>query len=182
MEGCRSRSTESTRVYRDPDAAEAGDFLRLFDEAFDRVRPTAVVAYGGDRLTYDILARSRRRSAATVFTLTISNTAALPLSPTWTLSSFPQFAADHYLNTLRLRCTVLPNLVDLSVYASNDQISLCDLRQSVTGEGVFPFVRIADEIGRRRPDIPILVVESRGPREFSSPVGSICGAMATSTS
>jgi glycosyltransferase involved in cell wall biosynthesis len=29
-------------------------------------------------------------------------------------------------------------------------------------KGVFAFARIADELGRRRPDIPLLVVESRG--------------------
>jgi hypothetical protein len=29
-------------------------------------------------------------------------------------------------------------------------------------KGLYPFARIADELGRRRPDIPILVVESRG--------------------
>ena len=33
-------------------------------------------------------------------------------------------------------------------------------------KGVYPFVRIAQELGRRRPDIPLLVVESRGTREM----------------
>jgi Glycosyltransferase like family/Glycosyl transferases group 1 len=32
-------------------------------------------------------------------------------------------------------------------------------------KGVYPFVRIAQELGRRRPDIPLLVVESRGTRQ-----------------
>ena len=31
-------------------------------------------------------------------------------------------------------------------------------------KGVYAFARIADELGRRRPDIPLLVVESRGTR------------------
>ncbi len=31
-------------------------------------------------------------------------------------------------------------------------------------KGVYPFVRIAQELGRRRPEIPFLVVESRGHR------------------
>ena len=32
-------------------------------------------------------------------------------------------------------------------------------------KGVYPFARIAHELGRRRPDIPLLVVESRGTKE-----------------
>ena len=35
----------------------------------------------------------------------------------------------------------------------------------VVEKGVGPFVRIAQELGRRRPDIPFLVVESRGDRK-----------------
>jgi len=31
-------------------------------------------------------------------------------------------------------------------------------------KGLYPFARIADELGRRRPEIPLLVVESRGTR------------------
>ncbi len=33
-----------------------------------------------------------------------------------------------------------------------------------TAKGVYPFARIAAELGRRRPDIPLLIVESRGKR------------------
>jgi hypothetical protein len=32
-------------------------------------------------------------------------------------------------------------------------------------KGVYAFARIAHELGRRRPDIPLLVVESRGTKE-----------------
>ena len=42
-------------------------------------------------------------------------------------------------------------------------------------KGAYPFVRIAQELGRRRPDIPLLVVESRGTRRRSSPAGSGLG-------
>jgi glycosyltransferase involved in cell wall biosynthesis len=38
-------------------------------------------------------------------------------------------------------------------------------------KGVGPFVRIAQELGRRRPDIPFLVVESRGNRQNLSAIG-----------
>jgi glycosyltransferase involved in cell wall biosynthesis len=41
----------------------------------------------------------------------------------------------------------------------------------VPAKGVGPFVRIAQELGRRRPDIPLLVVESRGDRRNLSTLG-----------
>ncbi len=41
----------------------------------------------------------------------------------------------------------------------------------VLEKGVCPFVRIAQELGRRRPEIPFLVVESRGDRRTLSALG-----------
>jgi glycosyltransferase involved in cell wall biosynthesis len=38
-------------------------------------------------------------------------------------------------------------------------------------KGVYPFVRIAHELGRRRPDIPLLVVEGRGTRAHLAACG-----------
>jgi hypothetical protein len=38
-------------------------------------------------------------------------------------------------------------------------------------KGVFPFARMAAELGRRRPDIPLLVVESRGKRAMLAACG-----------
>ena len=40
--------------------------------------------------------------------------------------------------------------------------ALCHVHQPCAEKGVYAFARIAHELGRRRPDIPLLVVESRG--------------------
>ncbi len=156
------------RLYREPDATETHDFLRLFEETFARLRPSVVVAYGGDRLTCEILARSRRRGVSTVFTIhnfqyhnrtTFADVDAI-IVPS-------RFAADHYRDSLGLHCSVIPNVVDLErVRVESPAPRYATLINPSLEKGVFPFVRIADELGRRRPDIPLLVVESRGTEEI----------------
>ncbi len=52
-----------------PDPFEAAEFLRLFEATRRRFRPDVLVTYGGDPLTREVLARSRRAGIATVFAL-----------------------------------------------------------------------------------------------------------------
>src|SRR5262249_48889641 len=73
------------------------------------------------------------------------------------------FAADHYRRTLGLDCKVLSNIVDLGrVRAETHSPRYLTFVTPSHEKGVYAFARIADELGRRRPDIPILVVEGRG--------------------
>lgn len=74
-----------------------------------------------------------------------------------------RFAAEHYRVALGLGCTVLPNLVDFPrVRAPDRQPTYAVFVNSTVEKGVAVFARIADELGRRRPDIPFLVVEAKG--------------------
>jgi glycosyltransferase involved in cell wall biosynthesis len=74
-----------------------------------------------------------------------------------------RFAASYYRRSLDLTCTVLPYLmaVDRFKVASREPRYVTFVNPSHE-KGVFAFARIADELGRRRPDIPLLVVEGRG--------------------
>jgi len=155
---------EPTHSYRPPDDEEIRSFFRLFHDVVARFQPTVLLTYGGDRLTRTLLSDARRRGMATVFTLhnfaygdpnAFANVDVI-LVPS-------QFAADHYRRTLGLECRVLSNLVETSriLAPRRDPKYLTFVNPSLE-KGVYPFVRIADELGRRRPDIPILVVESRG--------------------
>ena len=74
-----------------------------------------------------------------------------------------KYAASYYLEYLSLSCSVLPNLIDKRrlVCEHTERKFLIFVNPSIE-KGVYAFARIADELGRRRPDIPILVVESRG--------------------
>jgi len=61
-----------------------------------------------------------------------------------------------------LECHCLPNLVDFDrARAANREPAYIAFINPSHEKGVFAFARIADELGRTRPDIPLLVVESR---------------------
>ncbi len=147
-----------------PDAAEAGDFLRLFEAAMERFRPDVVVGYGGDRLARTVFAGARARGATTVFALhNFQYHRPEPFANFDAVIVPSQFAADYYREALELDCVVLPNLIDPArVRAERWEPKYLTFVNPSIEKGVFAFARIADELGRRRPDIPILVVEGRG--------------------
>ena len=130
------------RLYDEPDATEVRDFLGLFDETFDRLRPSVVVSYGGDRLTREILARSRRRTAATVFTLHNFQYHTLSTFADVDAIVVPsRFAADHYRDSIGLVCTVLPNIVDLErIRVERPAPRYVTFVNRSPEKGVFPFV------------------------------------------
>jgi glycosyltransferase involved in cell wall biosynthesis len=162
-----------TSVHHTADAVEREEFLRLFEHVWKRFRPDIVVNYGGDRLAHEIRSRARARGAAVVFALHNFNyprpepfaTADVVIVPS-------RFAADHYRKTLGLDCVVLPNLVDVERVRVLDRDPRCLTFVNPSYEkGVYVFARIADELGRRRPDIPLLVVESRGTERILADCG-----------
>jgi len=74
-----------------------------------------------------------------------------------------QFAANHYRQALGLTCVVLPNLIDFKrVHIENHEPRYVPFINPSLEKGVYAFARMADELGRIRPDIPLLVVEGRG--------------------
>lgn len=147
-----------------PDPFEAAEFLRLFESIRRRPRPEVIVTYGGDLLTREVLARSRRAGVATVFALhNFLYTDRSPFADVDTVIVPSQFAADHYRRALGLECTVLPNLFDPGrARAVPREPKFVTFVNPAPEKGVYAFARIADELGRRRTDIPLLVVESRG--------------------
>ena len=157
---CRSTSS---RVH-EPDGAEQEDFLRLFEHAIERSRPDVLINYGGDLLANEIRARARARGVAVVFALhNFSYHSSRAFESVDAVIVPSQFAADHYRKTLGLECTVLPNLIDLDrVRATTHDPRYVTFVNPSYEKGVYAFARIADELGRRRPDIPLLVVEGRG--------------------
>jgi len=154
----------TTTKLHEPGEAERGEFLRLFDEALSRFRPDVVVGYGGGRLAREVFSRARARGAVTVFLLqnlydydagTFADVSAV-LVPS-------RFAATYYRDALGLDCVTLPTLVDPDrVCAERSESKFVTLVDPTVENGVYAFARIADELGRRRPDIPLLVVEGRG--------------------
>ncbi len=146
------------------DPFEMGEFLSLFDATFDRLRPDVVVTYGGDPITLEVLARARRRGAATVFTLHnfgYDNSSHFVNVDAILVPS--QFSAEHHRRVLGVDCVPLPCLIDADrIKVEREGRGYVTFVNASVEKGVYPFVRIADELGKRRPDIPFLVIESRG--------------------
>ena len=147
-----------------PDAVEQAGFLRLLDTTMDRFLPDVVVGYGGSRLASETFARARSRGISTVFMLHnfsyFNKIAFLDVDSVVVPSNF---SAAHYAQTLGLRCDVIPNIVDFErVRLSDPKPNFVTFVNPSYEKGVYAFARIADELGRVRPEIPILVVEGRG--------------------
>ncbi len=76
---------------------------------------------------------------------------------------FTRFAAADLRNTLGLQCEILPYPIDVDrVRATTHDRRYLTFVDPSPERGVHVFARIADELGRRRPDIPLLVVEGHG--------------------
>jgi glycosyltransferase involved in cell wall biosynthesis len=153
----------TTRLH-DAGDPEREEFLRLFDSTAARLRPQVVIAYGGNRLASEVRSRARAGGMAVVFPLhNFHYTEPDSFAHADAVLVPSNFAADYYREALALHCTILPYLIDPArVRAERQQARYVTFVNPSVEKGVYAFARIADELGRLRPDIPILVVEGRG--------------------
>ncbi len=78
----------------------------------------------------------------------------------------------HYRDKVGLDCQALSYPMDWNrVRVASREPRFVTFVNPCLGKGVYPFARIAFELGRRRPDIPLLVVESRGTKEHLAACG-----------
>lgn len=148
----------------EPEAEEIDEFLRLVEMMLDRVKPDVLVTPGGGRMAGAILGRGRARGIATVQVLhDLDHAEAAPADVVDATIAPSQFAADYYRDAFGSPCLVLPPLVDVErVRATRDAPHYVTYVDPTPAGGVWAFARMADELGRRRPDIPLLVVEGLG--------------------
>jgi glycosyltransferase involved in cell wall biosynthesis len=155
---------------RRPPSMESGSvFLNGFDELLDRWRPDILLTYGGHWLAGPMLSEARRRCIPVVFWL--RNFAYRDPKPFLFVDRTivpSDCSALHYRETLELETTVIPSPLDW-------ERIVCDRapgQRYVTfvnpqpHKGVFVFARIAEQLFRRRPDIPLLIVEGRSGVEW----------------
>lgn len=132
-----------------------------------------LIGFGGDPGTLDLFREAKRRGVVTV--LHIHNFHYRRLAEPETVDHIlvpSRFSADFYREALALDCQILPNLVDSErvVPTAYEPRYLTFVNPS-EAKGVFVFARIADELGRCRPDIPLLVVESRSTEQTLAACG-----------
>ncbi|MCI0465002.1 MAG: glycosyltransferase [Gemmataceae bacterium] len=146
-----------------PGPEEGAAFLALLDRLVHRDPPDLLLTYGGHWLAREILRLARRHRLPVVFALhnleyqqaDLFRGVAAVLVPS-------HFAQEHYRRTLGLDSTVLPGPWDWArVRCPQVDGRYVTFVNPQPHKGVSVFARIALELGRRRPDIPLLVVEGR---------------------
>jgi glycosyltransferase involved in cell wall biosynthesis len=158
---------------RDPGEAEGRVFLRLFERVCGHFRPEVLLTYGGHWLARETMARARHLGVKVVFALHNFAYGEADLFRGVDAVLLPsRTAREHYRQRLGIDSTPLPGPFD-------EARVLCDGRarkflsfvNPSPEKGVFVFARLAHELGRRRPDIPLLVVEGRGGKDWLHRVG-----------
>ena len=156
--------TASSRADRSPDRREAEVFLEIVDQVLDRFRPDVLLSYGGHPANLELIRRARRRGIAVVFHL--HNFAYNDRSAFADVSAviFPsEYSRRYHARLLGLDGPVIPGPIALDrVVVAHPEPQYVTFVNPQLPKGVTIFARIAVELNRRRPDIPLLVVEARG--------------------
>lgn len=157
-------STASSRVERSPDARESAVFLDLVAQALDRFRPQVLLTYGGHPAGLALTAAARRAGAAVVFHLhNFAYADRRPFTDATAVLVPTDFCRRFYAERLGLDCTTIPYpFHPARVVAAGRTPHYLTFVNPIPAKGLAVFARIAAELDRRRPDIPLLVVEGRG--------------------
>lgn len=142
-----------------------GQFDQMFDDELHSFQPDIVMGFGG--LPQDIARfdRARRSGAKVVFAL--RNQGYLQGSEFLTkmdgILTPSEFLTHYYRTAIGLESSPLPVPMEIEdvVAEERDPIFVTVINPS-PAKGVMVVARLAEELSRRRPDIAMLIVESRG--------------------
>lgn len=155
---------ESSSPNRLPTPSETATFLAVFREAVTTFRPEIVLTYGGDSASQGVIPIAKQTGAKVVFWLhNFAYTSANAFRGCDAVIVPSQCSRDYYRTTLDITCQVLPPVIDpMQVVATDRTPKYIVFVNPEPVKGVLWFARIAEVLGRTRPDIPLLVVEGRG--------------------
>jgi glycosyltransferase involved in cell wall biosynthesis len=143
------------------DANEAQAFLAGCELFLRKNRPDVVWTYGGDAVSLLVQRLAKQLDVPVLFGL--HNFAYRDPEAFRTVDYVvvpSEFARRYYWDTLGLGCLKLPCIIDWRrVEAPKREPRYVTLVNPVPWKGVRVFARIAEVLARRRPDIPLLVVE-----------------------
>jgi glycosyltransferase involved in cell wall biosynthesis len=154
-------------------AAEQEAFLTACDQFLKDDRPDLVWTYGGDPSAYAIQRLAKRLDIPVLFALhNFSYFDPASFVATDYVIVFSEYSRQYYWDSIRLACQKFPLVVD------PERVEVTEWKpQYVTfvnpepRKGVFVFARIAEVLSRRRPDIPLLVVEGVAKRHWLPQLG-----------
>ena len=145
-----------------PDRPEATQFLGLVDDLLTSFGPDQLIACNGHAMILEAMAHARTRRVTTAFAVRgygyCDPRYFKDVDHAFTCS---QFLTDVYRDQLGLVSTPLEPPIDWStVTAPSDSRAFLSFVHPAPHKGLLLFARLADMLGSRRPDIPILVVQS----------------------
>lgn len=157
----------ATLGIRDWDFQHGQQFGRLLMYELERFQPEIVYTFGGMPPEQARRQLCRASGAAVVFCLkNLSYLHPLAFDAVDAVVTPSEFLTRHYREAIGLESTPIPPPMDASeVICPRREPRYFTFVNPTPAKGVYFFVTLADELGRRRPDIPLQVIESRGKRE-----------------
>ena len=162
--------TASSHAHESPNRDEGEAWLDLGVQVLERFQPDVLLTYGGHPAGLALMRQARQRGIPVVFHL--HNFAYDNRGPLADASVF-LFLSEYQRRFYRARSgmdgPVLPHpLRPERVVADDPKPTYVTFVNPQPVKGVTVFARIAHELNRRRPEIPLLVVEGRGGSEWLS--------------
>jgi glycosyltransferase involved in cell wall biosynthesis len=145
-----------------PDDAEARQYLSLLDELLDEFAPDQLIACNGHPMIFEAMARARAHGITTSFAVRgFGYYDARYFKNVDHVFTCSQFLTDDYRDKVGLLSTPIEPPIDWSaVVAPTESRAFVTFVNPSPHKGLYLFARLADMLGSRRPDIPILVVQS----------------------
>jgi glycosyltransferase involved in cell wall biosynthesis len=151
---------------RPPTPEEARAFAGALERVVRTFRPAVVLTYGGDPASRAVLPVGRSAGARVVLWLHNLAYRDAGFFRGYDAVVVPsEFARSHYQTRSGTECVALPPVLDpdrTTADPAPDPVRYATYVNPEPAKGVYWFARIADVLGRRRPDVPLLVVEGRG--------------------
>jgi glycosyltransferase involved in cell wall biosynthesis len=145
-----------------PDRGEARQYLALLDSLLTGFAPDVLIAANGHPMIFEAMRDARRRGITTAFAVRgfgyYDRAYFADVDHVFTCS---RFLTGVYEEKIGLRSTPLEPPLDWSaVIAPTESRAFVTFVNPSPHKGLFLFARLADMLGARRPDIPMLVVQS----------------------
>lgn len=147
-----------------PTPEEEVGYLDLADHLMDRLRPHILLTFGGQGANRELMARARRRGIAVCFHLhNFSYHDRRDFVEVDAVLVPSEFARQDYARRLGLAATAIPYpIIPDRVLATGAAPRFLTFVNPQPAKGAAVVARIAAELSRRRPEIPLLIVEGRG--------------------
>jgi glycosyltransferase involved in cell wall biosynthesis len=156
--------TSYSRAEKSPNPREAAIFLDLAEQVLDRFRPEVLLTYGGHPVSRSLMLKARAKGAAVVFHLHNFGYNDRRGFEDVDAIIFPsEYSRRYHARRVGIDGVVIADPIRLDkVIATDREPTYVTFINPQPEKGAAVFARIAAELGHRRPDIPLLVVEGRG--------------------